>query len=123
MHRLGGQREIRQTKTNTVGSHVVMGSEKYNRLPWWSSRKESSCQGRGHGVQSLLRDDLTCHGATRPLRRSYWASALQREGSPSRHNQRNPTHSSEDPEQPKAANKLVAYYNKDEADALSQGTN
>ena len=28
-------------------------------------------------VQSLVREDFTCHGATRPLHRNYWAQALE----------------------------------------------
>ena len=32
---------------------------------------------QGTRVQSLVREDFTCHGATRPLHRNYWARALE----------------------------------------------
>ena len=52
-------------------------------LPWWSRGWESACQCRGQ-VQSLVWEDPTCLGATRPLDHNYWVWALD----PTLHNQR-----------------------------------
>ena len=32
---------------------------------------------RGARVQALVREDPTCHGATKPMRHNYWACALE----------------------------------------------
>ena len=32
---------------------------------------------QGTPVQSLIREDATCHGATKPMSRNYWACALE----------------------------------------------
>ena len=37
---------------------------------------------QGTPVQSLVREDPTCHGATKPMRHNYWACALE----PASHN-------------------------------------
>ena len=49
---------------------------------WWLSDKESACQCRRHGfdptwVWSMIWEDTTCLGATKPLHRNHWASALE----------------------------------------------
>ena len=46
-------------------------------LPWWPSGKESACQCRRHWVWSLIREDPTCHRATKPMSHNYWACALE----------------------------------------------
>ena len=32
---------------------------------------------QGTRVQSVVREDPTCHGATKPVRHNYWACALE----------------------------------------------
>lgn len=80
--------------------------------------KKTTCQCRGTHFPSLIRENPTCLGGTKPLCRNYWAHApracasqekpqwkaraLQLESiSPALHNQRKPTCSHEDPAQPK----------------------
>ena len=45
-------------------------------IPCWLSGKESTCQGRRQ-VLSLIWDDPTCHGPTKPLHHTCWAWALE----------------------------------------------
>ena len=63
---------------------------------------------QGTGVQSLVREDPTCCGATKPVRHNYWACALE----PLSHKYwahtpqlLKPAHSDEDPTQPKIKKK------------------
>ena len=37
---------------------------------------------QGTWVQSLIREDPTCYGATKPVHHNYWACALQQEKLP-----------------------------------------
>ena len=59
-------------------------------LPWWHSGYESACRAslvaqwlrihlpmQGKRVRALVQEDTTCHGATKPVRRNYWACALE----------------------------------------------
>ena len=32
---------------------------------------------QGTQIQALVREDPTCHGATKPMRHNYWAGALE----------------------------------------------
>ena len=57
---------------------------------------------QGTQVQSLVWEDSTCQGATKPMHHSYWAHALE----PMLHSKRShhsekPAHHNEDPPQPK----------------------
>ena len=45
-------------------------------LPWWLSGKESTWQCSRHGW-SLVQEDPTCCGATKPECRNHWACALR----------------------------------------------
>ena len=46
--------------------------------PWWLSGKASACQCRRHGFsQSLIWEDSTCRGTTKPVHHSYRACALE----------------------------------------------
>ena len=81
---------------------------------------------QGTRVRALVREDPTCHGATKPVRHNYWACesqllkhvhsrtyapqekppqweacALHQRVVPARHNKRKPVRSNEDPTQPK----------------------
>ena len=44
-------------------------------LPWWLSGEESTCQCRIHW--SLIRENLTSLGATKPKCHNYWTCALE----------------------------------------------
>ena len=44
-------------------------------LPWWLSGKESACQCRRQ-FQFLVWEDLSCHGAAKPMHH-IWACALE----------------------------------------------
>ena len=60
----------------------VLAQFKFKRqgLPSWSSGKEFALQGRRCGFDPWSRNqDLTCHGATKPVCHNYWAGAPQRE--------------------------------------------
>ena len=72
---------------------------------------------QGTRVRALIREDPTCHRATKPARlepmlrnkkshRQWEAHASQRRAAPARHNLRNPARSNEDPTQPKV-NKFI----------------
>ena len=50
---------------------------KSTQLPWWLSHKESVCQCRRHGFQSVIWDDLTCCRATKPTPQLLRACALE----------------------------------------------
>ena len=56
--------------------HPVYQKKKEIGLPWWLSDEESACQFRGQG-RSLVREDPTCHAATKPVGHNYWACALE----------------------------------------------
>ena len=45
------------------------------RASWWLSGKEPICQCRRHEFQFLIWEDPTCHKATKPMCRNYWACA------------------------------------------------
>ena len=45
-------------------------------LPWWLNGKESTCQCRRR-VRSLMQEDPTCCGPTKPLCHKYWAHVLE----------------------------------------------
>lgn len=47
-------------------------------------------------VRSLVQEESTCHGATKPAHHSYWVSALE----PTSCNQTKPARNNEDPAQP-----------------------
>ena len=46
-------------------------------LPWWLSGKESACQLQETQFWSLVQEDTTCHGVTKPVHHSYWAFARE----------------------------------------------
>ena len=46
-------------------------------LPWWLIGKEFGSQMQETHVRSLVREDLTCRGATKPACHSYWTGALE----------------------------------------------
>ena len=46
-------------------------------LPWWLSGKESAWPVQAVWVWSLMQEDPTCCGATKPMHRNYWACALE----------------------------------------------
>ena len=47
-------------------------------LSWWLSGKESACQSMQETrVWSLIWEDPTCQGATKPMCHNYWACALE----------------------------------------------
>ena len=50
---------------------------KSTQLPWWLSHKESVCQCRRHGFQSVIWDDLTCCRATKPTPQLLRACAVE----------------------------------------------
>ena len=45
-------------------------------LPWWLSGKESACQCKRQ-FWLLVWEDLSCHGAAKPIHHIYWACALE----------------------------------------------
>ena len=66
---------------------------------------------QGIWVQSLVQEDFTCHGVTKPVSHNYWAWALQQEKPPqqeaqarkqesSSHSWTEPVSSNKDPAQP-----------------------
>ena len=44
-------------------------------LPWWLSGKESACHGRRHGFISLIWEDPTHRGGTKPMDHNDWVRA------------------------------------------------
>ena len=48
-------------------------------FPWWLSGKGVTCQCRGHRFKSLVWEDPTYHGATKPMCCNYWACTLEPE--------------------------------------------
>ena len=46
-------------------------------LPLWLSGKESACQGKRPWIQSLIWEDPTCCGASKPMNHNCWACALE----------------------------------------------
>ena len=46
-------------------------------LPVWLSGKESACQGKRPWIQSLIWEDPTCCGASKPMHHNCWACALE----------------------------------------------
>ena len=51
--------------------------ERNEGLPWWYSGWESACRCKGTWVWSLIGEDSTCLGATKPMCPNYWAHELQ----------------------------------------------
>ena len=46
-------------------------------FPWWLSAKRIPLPMQGTWVWTLIREDPTCHGATKQVHHSYWACALR----------------------------------------------
>ena len=51
--------------------------KKSKELPWWLSGKASAWQLKERQIQSLIQEDPTCHGATKPVHHNCLAQALE----------------------------------------------
>ena len=68
-------------QTPRQGIHLVAFKKWWPRSPWWLSGGEPACQRRRHEfwsgtlVWSLVREDPTCRGETKPMHHKYGACA------------------------------------------------
>ena len=53
--------------------------EKRIQVFWWSSGWESAMECRGHWFPSLVWEDPTYHGATKPMHHNYWICSRAQE--------------------------------------------
>ena len=54
-----------------VSATPTIEVKKSKGLPWWLSGKTSACQSKERQVQSLIQEDPTGHGATKPMHHNY----------------------------------------------------
>ena len=54
-----------------VSATPTIEVKKSKGLPWWLSGKTPACQSKERQVQSLIQEDPTGHGATKPMHHNY----------------------------------------------------
>ena len=75
--------ELRKSHQSRMqGRHDNLGTKPKARASLVAQWLRIHLPMQGTRVQTLVREDPTCHGATKPVRRNYWACALE----PASHN-------------------------------------